>query len=68
MSQQSTSMLQSHPLPLFFGVLNPNAAPYVPTKVNIKVIVPKFTKEQMEKVFRIQQEELEETDEDEDED
>lgn len=61
-------MLQSHPLPLFFGVLNPNAAPFVPKKVIIQVIVPKFTPEQMEKVFRIQQEELEEESEEEEED
>lgn len=41
-------MLQSYPLPLFFGVLNPLAKPYV----------PRFTKEQMESVMKIQEEEL----------
>lgn len=59
-------MLKSYPLPLFHGVLNADAPPFVPKTVVIKVIVPKFTKEQMEKVFRIQQEELEDDSEDED--
>lgn len=48
---QNTKMksdIRSYPLPLFFGVLNSSARPYV----------PRFTKDQMDRVFQIQEEEL----------
>ncbi len=50
--------LKSHPLPLFAERLNPNAVPFYVKGV------PPFTTGQMEKVFRVQQEELESDDED----
>lgn len=47
--------LCSHPLPLFFDLLNPDALPFKP-----RVRVPPFTKEQMVKTMYCMMKELEE--------